>query len=90
MLNLLLLAQDLSEVVVVVPYGTVKKTAFTGSEATVTAAQIQKQQVTSVTRTLEGLVPGIIATNGGGQPGTGASILIRGVGSVNATSAPYM
>ncbi|MBC7948482.1 MAG: SusC/RagA family TonB-linked outer membrane protein [Chitinophagaceae bacterium] len=81
-------AQDLSEVVVVVPYGTVKKTAFTGSENTISAAQITKQQVTSVTRALEGLIPGIMATNGGGAPGTGASILIRGVGSVNATSAP--
>lgn len=80
--------RDLSEVVVTVPYGTVKKTAFTGSENTVTAATLQKQQVTSVTRALEGQVPGIITTNGGGAPGTGAGILIRGVGSVNATSAP--
>ncbi|MGE5521101.1 MAG: SusC/RagA family TonB-linked outer membrane protein [Candidatus Dadabacteria bacterium] len=80
--------QTLTSVVVTVPYGTVRKTAFTGSENTVTSAQITKQQVSSVTRALEGLVPGIIATNGGGQPGTGASILVRGVGSVNASSAP--
>ena len=75
-------------VVVTVPYGTVKKTAFTGSENTITAATLQKQQVTNVTRALEGLVPGIIATNGGGAPGSGASVLIRGVGSVNASSSP--
>ncbi|MDB5190654.1 MAG: hypothetical protein JWQ96_217 [Segetibacter sp.] len=81
-------SSTLSEVVVQVPYGTVKKTAFTGSESTIGAVAIQKQQVTSVTRALEGLVPGIIATNGGGAPGTGASILIRGVGSINATSGP--
>ncbi|MEJ7588913.1 MAG: TonB-dependent receptor [Ferruginibacter sp.] len=81
-------AMDLLEVVVQVPYGTVKKTAFTGSENTITATSIQKQQVTSVTRALEGLVPGIIATNGGGAPGSNAGILIRGVGSVNANSAP--
>src|SRR5690606_33104083 len=81
-------ATDLTEVVVTVPYGTVKKTAFTGSEGTVTAKSIDKQQVTSVTRILEGLVPGVIATNGGGQPGSGASVLIRGIGSVNASSAP--
>ncbi|MEO5893839.1 MAG: carboxypeptidase-like regulatory domain-containing protein, partial [Ferruginibacter sp.] len=36
-------AKDLLEVVVQVPYGTVKKTAFTGSENTITAATIQKQ-----------------------------------------------
>ncbi len=79
---------ELSEVVVQVPYGTVRKIAFTGSEATVNAASIQKQQVTSVTRAIEGLVPGIISTNGGGAPGSNASILVRGVGSVNASSAP--
>ncbi len=78
----------LQDVVVTVPYGTIKKSAFTGSENTISSATINKQQVTSVTRTLEGLVPGVIATNGGGEPGTGASILIRGVGSINATSAP--
>src|SRR5688572_11023496 len=81
-------AMDLLEVVVQVPYGTVKKTAFTGSENTISSATIQKQQVTSVSKALEGLIPGIITTNGGGAPGSSAGILIRGVGSVNASSAP--
>jgi len=80
--------EDLAEVVVQVPYGTVKKTSFTGSEGTVNAATISKQQVTSVTRMIEGQIPGVIATNGGGTPGGGASILIRGIGSVNASSSP--
>lgn len=80
--------QDLSEVVVTVPYGTVKKTSFTGAEATVTAKSLEKQQVTSVTRALEGLVPGIMTTNGGGRPGAGAEILIRGFSSINGSSSP--
>lgn len=80
--------KELTEVVVQVPYGTVKKTSFTGSEATVTTKSLEKQQLTSVTKALEGLVPGIITTNGGGDPGSGASIMIRGVGSVNASSEP--
>lgn len=80
--------QELAAAVVQVPYGTVKKTAFTGSETTITARSLEKQQVTSVTRALEGLVPGVIATNGGGQPGTGADVRVRGVGSINASSAP--
>lgn len=80
--------KELTEVIVQVPYGTVKKTSFTGSEATVTTKSLEKQQLTSVTKALEGLVPGIITTNGGGDPGSGASILIRGVGSVNASSSP--
>ncbi len=82
------LGNELENIVVQVPYGTIKKTAFTGAENTVTSETLRKQQVTSVTRALEGVMPGIMATNGGGQPGTGANILIRGVGSVNATSSP--
>lgn len=86
--NLKVSAEALSEVAINVPYGTIKKTSFTGSENTITAKALEKQQVTSVTRALEGLVPGIIATNGGGAPGFDADILIRGVGSVNAISSP--
>jgi TonB-linked SusC/RagA family outer membrane protein len=78
----------IEDVIVQVPYGSVKKTSFTGSEATVSSTQINKQQVTSVTRAIEGLVPGIQVTNGGGAPGTGASILIRGIGSINASASP--
>jgi TonB-linked SusC/RagA family outer membrane protein len=84
-------AASLKEVVVTVPYGTVKKSTFTGSSGTVTAATIQKQQVTSVTRVLEGLVPGVSTTSGGGAPGSsGPSIAIRGFGSINASSAPLI
>jgi TonB-linked SusC/RagA family outer membrane protein len=81
-------SQQLAEVVVQVPYGSISKKAFTGAEATVTSAQIQKSQVTSVSRVLEGLIPGIQTSNGGGTPGSGAAIRIRGFGSINASSSP--
>lgn len=81
-------AGQLQEVVINVPYGTIKKTSFTGSENTITAQTISQKPVTSVTKALDGLVPGVIMTNGGGGPGTGASMLIRGIGSVNASSSP--
>lgn len=79
---------SMTAVIVTVPYGTIKKTAFTGSESTISSAMIQKRPVADVTRAIEGLIPGIITTNGGGAPGTGAGILIRGVGSVTANSGP--
>ncbi|MBS4043582.1 MAG: SusC/RagA family TonB-linked outer membrane protein [Chitinophagaceae bacterium] len=79
---------DLDEVVVQVPYGSIKKTSFTGSEGTVTAKQMERQQVASFTKTLEGLVPGLNATNGGGAPGSNADIRIRGIGSINGNQAP--
>ncbi len=79
---------QLQEVVVNVPYGTIKKTSFTGSENTVTSQTISKAPVTSVTKALDGLVPGVIMTNGGGAPGSSAGMLIRGIGSVNAATGP--
>ena len=81
-------ATSLDEVVVTVPYGTVKRSAFTGAQTTINAKQVEKQQVTSVTRALEGLAPGIMATNGGGAPGSGAAIVIRGFNSINAANGP--
>ncbi|MDN3586991.1 TonB-dependent receptor [Pedobacter aquatilis] len=81
-------SKSLDEVVIQVPYGTVKKSAFTGAESTVGAAELAKTQMTSVTRALEGRVSGIVATNGGGQPGTNAEVRVRGIGSVNASSSP--
>lgn len=81
---------ELVEVVVSVPYGTVKKSTFTGSAGTINASQIQKQQVTSVTRVLEGLIPGVSTTNGGGTPGGGVAIRVRGFGSINASNDPLI
>lgn len=86
--QMLLDAKALDEVIIQVPYGTVKKSAFTGAESTVNAGTLAKTQVTSLQKALEGQIAGIVATNGGGQPGSGASILVRGVGSVNASSSP--
>jgi len=80
--------EELGEVVVSVPYGTMKKKTFVGSETTVSTTSIKKQQVTSITKVLEGLVPGLQSTNGGGAPGGGSSILIRGIGSYSGSSAP--
>lgn len=79
---------DLSEVVVQVPYGTVKKSSFTGSEGTINASVLDKQQNSNVLRAIEGQIAGVSATNGGGAPGTAPNIIIRGFGSVNASSSP--
>lgn len=86
---LLPLAMDvLSEVIVQVPYGTIKRTSFTGSEATISSNEITKQPVTNITKAMDGLVAGVTSTNGGGAPGSGSSLMIRGIGSVNASSTP--
>ena len=77
---------SIDEVVVQVPYGTVKKTSFTGAEGTVTAKMIEKQQAVSFTKALDGVVSGVSTTNGGGAPGSNADIRVRGIGSISSSS----
>jgi TonB-linked SusC/RagA family outer membrane protein len=74
--------------VVVVAYGTTKKTSFTGSVDVLKSDKIEKRTVSSVTKAIEGTVAGVQTTSGGGQPGDGVAIRIRGFGSINASSAP--
>ncbi|MBQ6290577.1 MAG: SusC/RagA family TonB-linked outer membrane protein, partial [Bacteroidales bacterium] len=73
---------------IVVAYGTAKKSSFTGSAGTVKSESLQKRTVANVSKALEGMVAGITTTAGSGQPGEGASVQIRGTGSINASSSP--
>ena len=74
--------------VIVVAYGTAKKESFTGSASVVKGEELGKRPVGNLTKSFEGAVAGVQVTSGGGQPGEGASIMVRGVGSVNASSTP--
>ena len=76
------------EEVMVVAYATAKKYSFTGAASTVKGDEIAKLQTSSVSRALEGTVAGLQASAASGQPGTDATIRIRGIGSINASSAP--
>ncbi len=77
-----------SDEIVVVAYGTQKRSSFTGSAATVNPEAYEGSTRASVQENLQGNVAGVIATNGSGQPGAAPSIRIRGVGSINAGSTP--
>ena len=74
--------------VIVVAYGTAKKSAFTGSAATMKAEDISKRQVSSALNALTGSVSGVQVTSYDGQPGKDPTIRIRGVGSMSANSKP--
>ncbi|GJM63013.1 SusC/RagA family TonB-linked outer membrane protein [Persicobacter diffluens] len=80
-------ATELEEVMVVA-YGEQKKSSFTGSAATIKKDHIEKLQVSNVQNAIEGAVPGVQVSGVSGQPGSGTTIRIRGIGSVNASSAP--
>ena len=79
---------DLDEVVIAVPYGTAKKSTFTGSAGVVDKKIIANSQVASVSQALQGSVAGLQSFSASGQPGEDATILMRGVGSVNASTTP--
>lgn len=81
-------AKQLDEVVIAVPYGTAKKSTFTGAASFVDGKVIEQAQVSNVSKALEGTVAGLQSFASTGQPGSDASIFIRGVGSINADSTP--
>ena len=74
--------------VVVVAYGTAKKSSFTGSASTVGAALMDKRPLSNALTALEGNTSGVQMTSALGQPGESAKVRIRGFGSVNADNNP--
>ncbi|MBS1932754.1 MAG: TonB-dependent receptor [Bacteroidetes bacterium] len=74
--------------VVVVAYGASKKTNITGSVATVSGVQLADKPFSSVDKTLQGSVAGMQVSSTSGAPGSATSIVIRGIGSITASSSP--
>ncbi|GLR18738.1 SusC/RagA family TonB-linked outer membrane protein [Portibacter lacus] len=74
--------------VVVVAYGTVKKSDLTGSVSSISADDIQKAHATSVDQALQGRAAGVQVTQVSGRPGGETSIRIRGTSSINAGNEP--
>ena len=82
---------ELLDEVMVVAYGTAKKSAFTGSASTVKSEEIGKIQSSNVANALSGKVSGVQLNNASGQPGaTTPTIRIRGIGSINAGNDPLV
>lgn len=77
---------ELSEVVVI-GYGTTKRRNLTGSVSQVDSKTIAVQAVSSVTRALEGVVPGLQVSAIDGQPGLDMGIRLRGAGSTSQNSS---
>lgn len=80
--------EDKMEEVVVVAYGTVKKSEATSSVVSIKADDIKNRPLTNVTGALEGAAPGISVLSANGQPGSGQTIRLRGFGSISASNDP--
>ena len=90
-LNVALAAASASmEDVVVVAYGTRRKTDLTGSVVAVGAKDFQKGNINSAEQLLVGKVAGLSVTTGGGSAGGGSRLRIRGGASLNASNDPLL
>ena len=76
--------------VVVIGYGTVKKTDMTGSVSTVRADQVNKGLISSPSQMLAGKAGGVVVTAGDGAPGSASTIRIRGGSSLTASNDPLI
>jgi iron complex outermembrane receptor protein len=74
--------------VVVIGYGTVKKSDMTGSVSTVKPDEVNKGVITSPADLIRGKSAGVVVTTGDGMPGSGATVRIRGGASLNASNDP--
>ena len=75
--------ETLLEQVVVVGYGTQRKSDLTGSVGTVKAKDIERIPAASIDQALQGKIAGVYVMPNTGQPGAGATIRIRGTGTLN-------
>ncbi len=82
--------QTVLQDVVVIGYGTVKKSDATGSVMSVEADQLNKGLATSPADLLQGKTPGVQITTNSGAPGAGSKIRIRGGSSLSASNDPLI
>lgn len=76
--------------VVVVGYGTMKRSDLTGSVVSVSAEDIKKTVATSLDQALQGRAAGVQVTQNSGAPGGGISVSIRGTNSLNGNEPLYV
>jgi len=76
--------------VIAIGYGQVKKNDLTGSVVAISADKMNKGLATSFTDILAGKMAGVNITTGGGAPGGGATIRIRGGSSMSASNDPLI
>jgi TonB-linked SusC/RagA family outer membrane protein len=75
--------------VVVIGYGTQKKKDLTGSVSTISARDVGGRQTVQISEALQGSIAGVSVTRGSGAPGSGSSILIRGITTIG-TNGPLI
>ncbi len=76
--------------IVVVGYGTMRKSDLTGSLSSLKSDQLTQLSAVDVTQSIQGRAPGVSVVTNSGEPGAGTKIRIRGTGSVNNSEPLYV
>ncbi|WP_264620815.1 SusC/RagA family TonB-linked outer membrane protein, partial [Flavobacterium sp. 7A] len=82
-------AAELNEVVVI-GYGTIRKSDLTGSVASADTKELNKTQNTSIAQAIQGRLAGVTVTKSSGDPGATPTVRIRGIGTVNGADPLYV
>ena len=90
-INISLIADitSLSEIVVV-GYGTQKRSDITGSVTSVPRERLENLPVTNIMHAIQGTTPGLSITQESSVPGSSGTMQIRGVNSINANTSPFI
>lgn len=90
MLIKLVVTNQLLADVVVVGYGTKKRSDITGSVASVPKERLSQLPVTNVLQAIQGAVAGVNVTTGSSVPGASSKALVRGANSISAATDPFI
>lgn len=74
--------------IVVIGYGTTRKSDLTGAVATVKQAELQERPAPSLNQALSGRMPGVQVNTNSGRPGGRTTVRIRGFSSINSSNNP--
>ncbi len=84
------LADNQQQEVVIVGYGTQRKSQLTAAVSSVKGSDLVKTRAVDLASALQGLAPGVTVTSPTGAPGTDAVVRIRGIGTLNSNSPLYI
>ncbi len=76
------------EDIVIIGYGTARKSDLTGSVGTVSEAKLKERSVSSLSQALAGRVSGVQVNSNSGRPGGRTNVRIRGFSSINSSNNP--
>ncbi|MCI1648921.1 MAG: TonB-dependent receptor [Bacteroides sp.] len=89
-INVKLASDNKLDEVVVIGYGTQKKSDLTGSLASINSKDIKNYAISNASELLSGKAAGVFVASSSGQPGSDAVIRVRGLGTVNDNNPLYV